>query len=150
MKIAVATDHAGFALKQTVADKIQSLGHEVIDCGIDKCERADYPDYAAKAARLVASGEADRAVLLCGSGVGVCVTANKFKGVRACLCHDCYSARQGVEHDNLNALCLGARIVGPSLAEALVEQFLQARFETGGRHEMRLSKVSAIEQENFK
>ena len=150
MKIAVGCDHAGFPLKETVINQIKRLGHEVIDCGTFSCERADYPDYADKAAKLVAAGEADRAILICGSGVGVCVTANKTKGIRACVCHDAYSAKQAVEHDALNVLCLGARIIGPSIAEELTERFLNASFLTGTRHEGRLNKVKAIEEANFK
>lgn len=150
MKIAIATDHGGFALKETVARKITEMGHEVIDCGIDKEERTDYPDYAFKAASLVQQGKADRAVLLCGSGVGMSLAASKLKGVLAAVCHDTYSAHQGVEHDNLNVLCLGARIIGPSLAEEIVERFINAQFITGGRHEARINKVLQKEQENFK
>lgn len=150
MKIAIGCDHAGFPLKDTVAAEIRRLGHEVIDCGTFSCDRADYPDYADKVARLVASQEAQRGILLCGSGVGVCVAANKTKGVRACVCHDAYSARQAVEHDALNVLCLGARIIGPAIAQELTERFLNASFLTGSRHEGRLNKVKAIEDANFK
>lgn len=150
MKIAIGCDHAGFPLKETVVNQVKRLGHEAIDCGTFSCERADYPDYADKAAKLVAAGEADRAILICGSGVGVCVTANKTKGIRACVCHDAYSAKQAVEHDALNVLCLGARIIGPSIAEELTERFLNASFLTGTRHEGRLNKVKAIEEANFK
>lgn len=150
MKIAIGCDHAGFPLKDTVAAVIRRLGHEVIDCGTFSCDRADYPNYADKVAKLVASQEAQRGVLLCGSGVGVCVAANKTKGVRACVCHDEYSARQAVEHDALNVLCLGARIIGPAIAEELTERFLNASFLTGSRHEGRLNKVKAIEDANFK
>lgn len=150
MKIAIGCDHAGFPLKETVVNQVKRLGHEVIDCGTFSCERADYPDYADKAAKLVASGEADRGILICGSGVGVCVTANKTKGVRACVCHDAYSAKQAVEHDALNVLCLGARIIGTAVAEELTERFLNASFLTGSRHEGRLNKVKAIEEANFK
>lgn len=150
MKIAIGCDHAGFPLKETVKETASRLGHEVIDCGTFSTERADYPDYADKVAKMVASGQADRGILLCGSGVGVCVTANKTKGVRACVCHDAYSAKQAVEHDALNVLCLGARIIGPALAEELTERFLSASFLTGTRHEGRLNKVKAIEDANFK
>ena len=150
MKIAIGCDHAGFPLKETVMETASRLGHEIIDCGAFSTERADYPDYADKVAKLVAGGQADRGILLCGSGVGVCITANKTKGIRASVCHDAYSARQWVEHDNLNVLCLGARIIGGALAEELTTQFLNARFMTGSRHEMRLNKVKAIENANFK
>lgn len=150
MKIAVGCDHAGFALKQTVVEAIQSLGHTVFDCGTNNCDRVDYPDYAALAAEAIQQGRCDRAILICGSGVGVCITANKFTSIRACVCHDCYSAHQSVEHDNLNVLCLGARIIGPGLAKEIVIQFLNACFSAGARHEARLAKVSKIEQQNFK
>ena len=150
MKIAIGCDHAGFPLKETVLQTVKRLGHEVTDCGTFSCERADYPDYANKVAKLVAAGQAERGILICGSGVGVCVTANKTKGVRACVCHDAYSAKQAVEHDALNVLCLGARIIGTAVAEELTERFLSASFQTGTRHEMRLNKVKTIEDLNFK
>ena len=150
MKIAIGCDLAGFPLKETVINVVRNLGHEVIDCGTYSTERADYPDFADKVAKLVADGEAKRGILICGSGVGVCITANKTKGIRACVCHDAYSAQQAVEHDGLNILCLGARIVGPALAQELIERFLQASFLTGTRHEDRLKKVKAIEEANFK
>ena len=150
MKIAIGCDHAGFALKETVLNVLKNQKHTVLDCGTCSCERVDYPDFGLKAAQKVASGEADRAILICGSGVGMCITANKVKGIRACVCHDAYSARQAVEHDNLNALCLGARIIGPALAEELVTQFLGATFLTGTRHEERLKKILAFENAHFK
>ncbi|MDD6152415.1 MAG: ribose 5-phosphate isomerase B [Elusimicrobia bacterium] len=150
MKIAIGCDHAGFPLKETVLQTVKRLGHEVTDCGTFSCERADYPDYADKVAKLVAAGQVERGILICGSGVGVCVTANKTKGVRACVCHDAYSAKQAVEHDALNVLCLGARIIGTAVAEELTERFLSASFQTGTRHEMRLNKVKTIEDLNFK
>lgn len=150
MKIAIGCDHAGFPLKETVLQTVKRLGHEVTDCGTFSCERADYPDYADKVAKLVAAGQVERGILICGSGVGVCVTANKTKGVRACVCHDAYSAKQAVEHDALNVLCLGARIIGTAVAEELTERFLSASFQAGTRHEMRLNKVKTIEDLNFK
>lgn len=150
MKVAIGFDHAGFPLKETVVKTIESLGHEVIDCGTHSTERADYPDYAHKVAQLVSCGQAQRGILVCGSGVGMCVSANKVKGVRACVCHDAYSAQQAVEHDALNVLCLGARIIGPTTAEELITRFLNASFLTGSRHEGRLNKVKQIENENFK
>ena len=150
MKVALGCDHAGFALKDTVAQQIKQLGHEVVDMGTFSPERTDYPDYADKVARAVASHQAERGVLICGSGVGVCVAANKTKGVRASICHDAYSAQQAVEHDNLNVLCLGARIIGPSLAEELVTRFLHASFSQEQRHQNRLQKIQAIEEKNFK
>lgn len=150
MKIAIGCDHAGFPLKETILQTVKRLGHEITDCGTFSCERADYPDYADKVAKLVAAGQADRGILICGSGVGVCIAANKTKGVRACVCHDAYSAKQAVEHDALNVLCLGARIIGTAVAEELTERFLNASFLTGSRHEGRLNKVKAIEEMNFK
>lgn len=150
MKIAIGCDHAGYPLKDTVIEQIKSLGHELIDCGTFSCERVDYPDFAFKAAQEVAQGKADRGILICGSGVGVCITANKVKGIRACVCHDAYSAQQGVEHDALNILCLGARIIGTATAQELVTRFLNASFLTGTRHEERLNKVKKIEEGNFK
>lgn len=150
MKIAIGCDHAGFPLKETVLQTVKRLGHDVIDCGTFSCERADYPDYADKVAKLLAAGQVERGILICGSGVGVCVAANKTKGVRACVCHDAYSARQAVEHDALNILCLGARIIGTAVAEEVTERFLNASFQTGTRHEDRLNKVKTIENLNFK
>lgn len=150
MKVALGCDHAGFALKGVVVEIIKALGHEVIDCGTYSSARADYPDYAFAAGKLVASQEAERAILICGSGVGMCVAANKLKGVRACVCHDTYSAHQAVEHDALNTLCLGARIIGPSTAQEIVRNFLTAQFSQGERHVVRLSKVLETEQRNFK
>ncbi len=150
MKIALACDHAGFALKETVLNVLNAQYHTVLDCGTSCAARVDYPDFGLVAAQKVAMGEAERAILICGSGVGMCITANKVKGVRACVCHDSYSARQAVEHDNLNALCLGARIIGPALAEELVNQFLGATFAAGTRHEERLKKVIAFENAHFK
>ena len=150
MKIAIGCDHAGFALKDTVKNTVAQLGHEIIDCGTFSAERTDYPDYADKVATCIAGGQAQRGILICGSGVGVCITANKTKGIRACVCHDAYSARQAVEHDDLNVLCLGARIIGPAVAEDLVTQFLKASFLTGSRHEGRVEKVKKIEDKNFK
>ena len=150
MKIAIGCDHAGFPLKETAINVVRNLGHEIIDCGTHSTDRADYPDFADKVAKLVASGQADRGILICGSGVGVCITANKTKGVRACICHNEYTAQQAVEHDGLNVLCLGARVIGPSLAENCIQRFLNASFLVGTRHEDRLNKVKKIEETNFK
>ena len=150
MKIALGCDHAGFALKEAVVQVIKDLGHEVIDCGTCSGERTDYPDYAFKAGRLVAARQADRAVLICGSGVGMCIAANKIKGVRACVCHDTYSAHQAVEHDALNTLCLGARIIGAATAQEVVRRFLEAQFSNGARHITRLGKILETENINFK
>ena len=150
MKIALGCDHAGFALKDTVAQQIKRLGHEVLDCGTFSDQSTDYPDYAEKVAKAVVAKQAQRGVLICGSGVGVCVAANKVKGIRASVCHDAYSAGQAVEHDGLNVLCLGARIIGPATAEELVTRFLQATFSNGERHLRRLNKVMTLEKNNFK
>jgi len=145
MKVAVACDHAGFPLKETVMDVIRRLGHEVLDLGTDSTKPVDYPDYADKLGLIVRDGEADRGVLLCGSGVGAAVAANKVVGIRAGLCHDAYSAHQSVEHDDVNVLALGARVIGPALAVELVQAFLNARFTGEERHPRRLDKIRAIE-----
>jgi ribose 5-phosphate isomerase B len=146
MKVVVGADHGGFALKQELMETVRLAGHEVIDAGAHRYDQADdYPDFALAVARSVARGEADRGIIVCGSGVGACVAANKITGVRACLCHDTYSARQGVEHDDLNVLCLGGRIVGVALAADLVQAFLGAQFTAEERHARRLRKVLAAE-----
>jgi ribose 5-phosphate isomerase B len=145
MKIALGADHAGFALKNTLADMLGRDGHEVSDLSPVHDPADDYPDAAAAVARAVASGAAERGLIVCGSGVGASVAANKIRGARAGLCHDTYSARQGVEHDDVNILCLGARIVGEALAQELVGAFLGARFSGEERHARRLRKVIALE-----
>jgi len=146
MKIAVGTDHAGFALKEPLVDAIRDAGHEIVDCGADRLIPGDdYPDYAERVAAAITEGRAERAVLICGSGVGASVAANKFHGIRAALCHDTFSAHQGVEDDSMNVLCLGARVVGPALAEELVRTFLKARFSGAERHERRLAKVNRFD-----
>jgi len=146
MKIAVGADHAGFPMNKQIIRELQAAGHEVLDFGTDRGDLPDdYPDYAILVAEAVESGRAERGLLICGSGVGVTAAANKFRGVRACMCHDSYSAHQGVEHDNLNVLCLGARVIGPSLASELVGAFLNARFSGEERHRRRLEKIQAIE-----
>ena len=148
MKIAVGTDHAGFALKERIVETIREAGHEVVDCGADHVIPGDdYPDYAERVAEAIRDGHAQRGVLICGSGVGASVAANKFPGIRAALCHDTFSARQGVEDDSMNVLCLGARVVGPSLAEELVRAFLKARFSEAERHARRLAKIIGFEQQ---
>jgi ribose 5-phosphate isomerase B len=149
MKIAVGFDHAGFPLKKIVIDTILVQGHEVIDMGTDSAEPVDFPDYSEKVGRAVQRGEADRGILVCGSGVGACVAANKMKGVFAGLCHDTYSAAQGVRHDDMNVLCLGARVIGPELAVELIKVFLSARYigdEPGGeRLARRVGKIRRME-----
>lgn len=146
MRIAVACDHGGFPLKKDIIELVQRLGHEVVDLGTMDATPVDYPDYAEKAGLAVQRGEVDRAIVLCGSGVGACVAANKIKGVYAAMCHDTYSAHQGVEHDNVNLLCLGARIVGAELAKEIVKAFLGAVFLPDERFHRRFDKVKAIEQ----
>lgn len=147
MKIAVGADHAGFPLKDPIVDTIRSAGHEVVDCGADRAIPGDdYPDYAERVAQAIREARAERGVLICGSGVGASVAANKFKGIRAALCHDTFSAHQGVEDDSMNILCLGARVVGPALAEELVTTFLRARFSNAERHARRLAKVIGFEE----
>ncbi len=145
MRIAVGTDHAGFPLKAPAIAELESLGHEVLDKGTDSTEAVDYPDYAQAVAEAVMRGEADRGLLLCGSGVGACVAANKVPGVRAATCHDTYSAHQGVEHDDANVLCLGARVVGETLALEIIRAWDGARFSEAERHKRRLGKLNAIE-----
>lgn len=149
MRVAVACDHAGFPLKGVVLEAVLAAGHEVIDLGTFSTEPVDYPDYAQKVGRSVLSGEAWRGILLCGSGVGASIAANKMDGIYSAVCHDTYSAHQGVEHDDMNVLCLGPRVVGPELVRALVGAFLSARFlgnDPGqGRHKRRVEKVRRIE-----
>jgi RpiB/LacA/LacB family sugar-phosphate isomerase len=146
MKIAVGSDHAGFLLKQEVAESLRKGGYEVVDVGTDSTAAVDYPDYAEKVALAVKEGRAERAVLICGSGVGACVAANKVPGIRAAICHDVYSAHQGVEHDDMNVLVLGGRIIGPALAHELVEAYVEARYTAEERHARRLAKVIAMEK----
>jgi ribose 5-phosphate isomerase B len=146
MRIVVGADHGGFDLKNEIAAQLKQAGHEVVDVGAHAYDsKDDYPDFAWLVAEAVASGKAKRGILICGSGVGACVAANKIKGVRAGLCHDTYSAHQGVEHDDMNMLCLGARIIGVELARELVTAFVGAQFSGDERHVRRLNKVLAIE-----
>jgi ribose 5-phosphate isomerase B len=145
MRVALASDHAGFRLKQETADYVRALGHEVVDLGTGSSEAVDYPDYAEALALPVLSSKAARGILMCGSGVGASVAANKFPDIRAGLCHDTYSAHQGVEHDDMNVLVLGARVIGPALMQELVRAFLSAAFSDEERHRRRLEKVRAIE-----
>jgi RpiB/LacA/LacB family sugar-phosphate isomerase len=150
VKLAIASDHAGFALKETLRAELSASGHDVADLGtFDPSQPDDYPDYAAAAGRAVLNGSAERALLICGSGVGASVAANKLPGIRAAICHDTYSAHQGVEHDDMNILVLGARIIGTELARELVDAFLAARFSHGARHERRLAKIRALEADPF-
>ncbi len=146
MRIAVGCDHAGFDLKEAVTVMVKSLGHEVIDCGTDSPDPVDYPDFAEAVGRAVQEGKADRGIIVCGSGVGACVAANKMRGIRAGVCHDTYSAHQGVEHDDMNVLCLGARVVGSAVASELVKAFVTAQFSAEDRHVRRLAKVMRLEE----
>ncbi|HEY6828714.1 MAG TPA: RpiB/LacA/LacB family sugar-phosphate isomerase [Gemmatimonadaceae bacterium] len=147
MRVAIGTDHAGFALKPTVTETVEALGHTVVDCGAARVDPGDdYPDFAAAVAQAVLDGRAERGVLLCGSGVGASVAANKFTGIRCALCHDTFSARQGVEDDAMNVLALGARVIGPALAAELVSAFLHAEFSGAERHRRRLAKVESFER----
>lgn len=146
MRIAVGCDHGGFPLKDTVLEALRGMGHELLDCGTHSEDPVDYPEFASAVAKAVIEGKADRGIVLCGSGVGAAVAANKIDGIRAGLCHDTYSAHQGVEHDDLNVLCLGARIIGSSLATEIIEAFLQARFSAEERHQRRLDKVLELER----
>jgi len=149
MKVAVGFDHAGFPLKQTVLDTVRAAGHEPIDLGTDSAESVDFPDFTEKVGRAIQNGEAERGIIVCGSGVGACIAANKMKGVYASLCHDTYSAAQGVLHDDMNVLCLGARVIGVELAVVLILAFLDAEYQgnkpDGGRLARRVNKIHRIE-----
>jgi len=145
MRIAIGCDHAGFPLKETVAAVVKTAGHEPLDLGTYNRDRVDYPDYAKKVAKAILEGRAERGILLCGSGVGVCIAANKIKGIYAGVCHDTYSAHQSVEHDAMNVLCLGARIIGPEIAIEIVRAFLGATFSEEERHKRRVGLIREIE-----
>lgn len=146
MKVAVASDHAGFPLKGRIIEELRREGHEVLDLGTGSTEPVDYPDFSRAVAEAVLAGRAERGVLLCGSGAGACVAANKFRGIRAATCHDSFSAHQAVEDDNANVMCMGARVVGPELAVDLVRAYLHARFSGLERHRRRLAKVAEFEE----
>ncbi len=149
MKIAIAADHGGFPLKADLIEVLKQAGHEPLDLGAhDYIAGDDYPDYAMLVGQAVQSGQAKRGIVICGSGVGACIAANKLKGIRAGVCHDTYSAHQGVEHDDMNVLCLGARIIGVELAREIALAFVGATFNTGERYQRRLNKVLQIEREN--
>jgi len=151
MRIAVGADHAGVPLNEAAISELRRLGHEVVDLGThDPTQPDDYPDYAAAVTEEVASGRCERGLLICGSGVGVAVAANKIPGIRAGMCHDIYSAHQGVEHDDMNILCLGARVIGPELMLDLVRGFVAARFTGEERHRRRLAKIAAVERQFLK
>jgi ribose 5-phosphate isomerase B len=147
VNVAIGTDHAGFSLKAIIVDVVREAGHVVIDCGAFViAPDDDYPDFAEAVARTILDGKAERGIVLCGSGVGASVAANKFAGIRSALCHDTFSARQGVEDDGMNVLALGARVIGPSLAGELVRTFLRAEFSDAARHRRRLNKVIGFER----
>ena len=149
-RVALGADHGGFSLKTELIPWLQGQGYEVLDKGAHTLDLADdYPDFSKAVAQTVASGEAQRGILVCGSGVGACIVANKIPGIRAGLCHDTYSARQGVEHDDMNVLCLGARVIGVELAKELITVFLMAKFSGEERHRRRLGKVLTIESDNI-
>ena len=145
MRIAVGADHAGYPLKVEVVRFLEEQGHEVTDLGTHSTDPVDFPVYARQVGQAVQLGKADRGVLVCGSGVGACVAANKLRGIRAALCHDTYTAHQGVEHDDVNVLCLGGRVVGPALAYDIVHSWLTARYIGTGRHKRRVDQILEIE-----
>jgi ribose 5-phosphate isomerase B len=147
VRIAVGVDHAGFPLKQGTIEVVRELGHSAEDLGTDSTDPVDYPDFARAVAVAVASGRCDRGIVICGSGVGASVAATKVPGIRAAMCHDTFSARQGVEDDDMNVISLGARVIGPALAAEIIKAFANARFSEAERHVRRLRKVNAIEEE---
>lgn len=146
MRITLGSDHAGFELKKILSQHLEQNGHQITDIGANSADPVDYPDYAEKLALSLLQGDSERGILICGSGVGASVAANKIPGIRAGLCHDVYSAHQGVEHDNVNVLVLGARIIGPELAKDLSLAFLNARYTNEERHRRRLAKIVDIEK----
>ena len=146
MRVAIGADHAGFELKQKLSAHLRELGHEVIDVGTMSTDPVDYPDYAEAVGKAILDGRAERGVLICGSGVGASVAANKLPGIRAAVCHDTYSARQGVEHDDMNIVVLGARVIGEELGREVVRAFLAAKFTGEARHVRRLEKIKALEK----
>jgi ribose 5-phosphate isomerase B len=147
MKVAVSFDHRGVKLRQEVLNEVSILGHELVDLGTDTdAVRIDYPDKARELGEAIRAGDADRGVLVCGSGVGASVAACKLPGIRAAVCHDIYSAHQGVEHDNMNVLCLGSEVIGPSVARDLIKAFLAAQFDGGERYVRRLQKIEDLER----
>jgi RpiB/LacA/LacB family sugar-phosphate isomerase len=146
MRVVLGSDHAGFDMKQKILAHVEGLGHQVLDVGAHNSSPTDYPDYAEAVGMAIISNEADRGILICGSGVGASVAANKIPGIRAGVCHDCYSARQGVEHDNMNVLVMGSRVIGLELARNLAEIFLDAQFSCEERHVRRLAKLLKLEK----
>jgi ribose 5-phosphate isomerase B len=149
MNIALACDHGGFPIKKTIKEYLEAKGYTVIDLGTESTDKVDYPDYAEKLGLAITSGQAERGILLCGSGVGASIAANKISGIYAAVCHDTYSARQGVQHDNMNVLCLGARVIGAEMAKELVGAFLSANFLSHeGRYLRRFNKITKLENCN--
>jgi RpiB/LacA/LacB family sugar-phosphate isomerase len=146
MKVVIGSDHAGFALKNAMGDVLRSMGHEVLDIGAFNENPSDYPDFAEAVGRAILDGRAERGVLICGSGIGASVAANKLIGIRAGICHDTYSGHQGVEHDNMNVLVMGSRVVGTKLAEDIIRSYLPAKFTNEERHVRRLAKVAVLEK----
>ncbi len=146
LRYSIGGDHAGFGMKSDVVKLLGELGVTMFDCGTHSAQACDFPDFAEAVAKEITQGRADRGILVCGSGVGVSVAANKFPGIRASLCHDTYSARQGVEHDDMNVLCIGARVIGPEVAFEIVKAFLKARYAPQPRHAARLAKIVDIER----
>ena len=145
MRIALSADHAGFEMKRDLAAALTKTGHEVLDLGTHSTAAVDYPDCAESVAEALRDKQADRGIIVCGSGAGVSIAANKFPGIRAAVCHDTYTAHQAVEHDDMNVLCIGARVIGAALAQEIAEAFLKATFSAEDRHQRRLNKVLAIE-----
>lgn len=150
MRVAIGCDHGGYPLRQAVIEAVHEAGCELLDFGALSSERSDYSDYAEKVGCAIQKGEAERGVLICGSGVGISIAANKMKGIYAAVCHDTYSAHQGVEHDQMNVLCLGGLVIGTQLAKELVMAFLKAKFDIVDRHAMRVAKMKKIETEEQK
>lgn len=149
MKVVIGSDHAGFSYKTIITKVLRDAGYEVLDLGTNSEAPSDYPDHAADVAKALLRGEGERGILICGSSVGVSIAANKFKGIRAGVCHDTYSAHQGVEHDDVNVLCIGERVIGIELAKDIVFSFLKASFSGESRHVNRLAKIKAIEEQEL-
>ena len=150
MKIAIGSDHGGFVIKPAVIEAILEAGHEVLDFGVTEATRVDYPDYGILVCEAILKGEADRGIAICGSGIGMCITVNKIKGIYGAICHDTYLAHQGVEHDNMNVLCLGGRVIGDELAKEIVTAYLGAQFFGTGNYLKRVNKVKKLEDQQFK
>lgn len=150
MRVVLGSDHAGYELKQQLIDYVRELGHEVLDVGTHSTASVDYPDFSEAVGQAVIEKRADRGILICGSGIGSVISVNKIPGIRAGVCHDCYSAHQGVEHDDMNVLVMGARIIAVALAQDLVKVFLSAEFSNEDRHRKRLDKVKALEAKHLK